>query len=335
MVDNDTILLVNSSYNIEEIKNQGEELPDEELPDEELPDEELPDEELPDEELQDENENISVQKTNTDLSKNVEMLNKCCICGTIRNVGNYLDKIFENMELIGSLFDDYVIILYYDNSSDNTLQKIKEYKRKNQRLSFFINKFPMSTQRTFNLAKGRNFLIDTIKKNYSNYKYFIMMDCDDVCARDMNLRLLKEYLYRTDWDSLSFNHPTGYYDCWAFSKNPYVISCHHFKDGGTKYVNYLSRIINNTKRHELIPCLSAFNGFAIYRTHMYLNCRYQGKINLNYLPKSVVARNIRLCGKIIYPLGLGIQDCEHRKFHIQAFNKNKARNRISPLCLFK
>ena len=53
---------------------------------------------------------------------------KCCICGTVRNCGPYLDKIFNNMELVGSLFKDYRIILYYDKSNDNTLQKIKEYK---------------------------------------------------------------------------------------------------------------------------------------------------------------------------------------------------------------
>jgi len=50
---------------------------------------------------------------------------KSCICGAVRNVEQYLDKVFSNMEKVGSLFDDYVIILYYDNFSDNTLQKLK------------------------------------------------------------------------------------------------------------------------------------------------------------------------------------------------------------------
>ena len=31
----------------------------------------------------------------------------CCICGTVRKCGPYLNKVFENIEKIGSLFDDF------------------------------------------------------------------------------------------------------------------------------------------------------------------------------------------------------------------------------------
>lgn len=34
----------------------------------------------------------------------------CCICGPVKNCGPYLDKVFENIEKIGSR---YYIILYY------------------------------------------------------------------------------------------------------------------------------------------------------------------------------------------------------------------------------
>ena len=56
---------------------------------------------------------------------------KCCICGTVKNCGIYLDNIFKNMEQISSLFDDYVIILYYDNSDDDTLIKLNNLKYSN------------------------------------------------------------------------------------------------------------------------------------------------------------------------------------------------------------
>ena len=68
---------------------------------------------------------------------------KCCICGTIRNCAPYLDKIFQNMELIGSLFEDYVIILYYDESYDDTLEKLKNYQKENNKLYFYVNKSPL------------------------------------------------------------------------------------------------------------------------------------------------------------------------------------------------
>ena len=106
---------------------------------------------------------------------------KCCICGTVRNCGKYLDKIFKNMERIGTLFADYAIILYYDESNDNTLQKLKEYQQKNSKLILHINTEPLLDYRTHRIAKGRNKCLDIMKENYNDYEYFIMMDCDDRC----------------------------------------------------------------------------------------------------------------------------------------------------------
>jgi hypothetical protein len=278
-----------------------------------------------------ETKNINIENVTT--SSNT--FGKCCICGCVKNVGQYLDKIFQNMELIGSLFDDYVIILYYDVSTDNTLQKMREYKRKNSRFMFFINNTYVMRYRTYNLAKGRNFIIKTIRERFSDYPYFIMMDCDDVCARDMKLQLLCEYLKRNDWDSLSFNHPTGYYDMWALSKYPFVMSCHHFNNGCFIYANFIQTLIKNTPRNSLIKCISAFNGFAIYRTPLFLNCNYNGVFDISYLSKKIINQNIKLCGSIIINNQSKNEDCEHRRFHYEAITKNNARIRISPLRLFK
>jgi hypothetical protein len=255
---------------------------------------------------------------------------KCCICGTVRNCGPYLDKIFENMELIGNLFEDYVIILYYDKSCDNTLEKIKKYEKHNPKCIFYVNTSPLLEYRTHRLALGRNTILNVIKQNYSDYPFFIMMDCDDACASDINISILKKYLYRNDWDALSFNHPRSYYDSWALSKRPFVISCHHFRYPA-QGMNLIATIIKKTPVDKLIKCLSAFNGFSIYRKEKFINCYYDGRFRIDYLPKELVEENIKYSGKIIRRMK---EDCEHRHFHIQAFLENKARIRISPLCLF-
>ena len=64
----------------------------------------------------------------------------CCICGPVKNCGPYLNKVFENIEKLGSLFNEYKIVIYYDHSSDNTLELLKEYQKKNTRLIFYVNK---------------------------------------------------------------------------------------------------------------------------------------------------------------------------------------------------
>ena len=116
---------------------------------------------------------------------------KCCIGGTIKNVGKFLDKIFKNMELIGTLFEDYVIILYYDNSQDNTLNKINAYKLKNDKLQIIINKEKPLEFRTHRISKGRNDILQMIRTDFKDYEYFIMMDCDDRCSYNIRLPLLK------------------------------------------------------------------------------------------------------------------------------------------------
>ena len=160
------------------------------------------------------------------------------------------------------------------------------------------------------------------------------MDCDDRCDYNINLNLLKNYLIRDDWDSLSFKHPSGYYDSWALSIYPYVLSCHHFSDNGLGQ-RYITKIIDRTPRHKLISCFSAFNGFAIYRKNKFKNCWYNGKFWLNYISPKLIKHNILVAGPIFVKNdSLKNEDCEHRFFHFSAIKKNNARIRISPLCLF-
>jgi hypothetical protein len=257
---------------------------------------------------------------------------KCCICGTVRNCEKYLDNIFILMEKIGSLFEDYKIILYYDVSSDNTLEKLNNYSIKNNKLILLINSGPLLNYRTHRIALGRNKCLKTMREKFNDYEHFIMMDCDDRCDYNIKLELLKNYLLRDDWDSLSFNHPAGYYDTWALSKRPFVVSCHHFKDPCLGQ-NYISNIIKRTPRHKLIRCLSAFNGFSIYRTSKFKDCWYDGRFRLDYIPKKLLIENIRASGNIL-PEKNKDEDCEHRFFHFSAFTKHTARIMISPLCLF-
>ena len=256
---------------------------------------------------------------------------KCCICGTVRNCGKYLDKKFNAMKQIETIFDECVIILYYDNSNDNTLIKLKEYEEKFSNFILYVNTNEMLQYRTHRIAAGRNKCLQIMREKYPSFEYFIMMDCDDKGAYNIKLPLLKHYLNVTEWDALSFNHPVGYYDSWALSIRPHIIShCFLDRKGGVKTIN---KLIKACPQNGLIKCLSAFNGFAIYRANKFVNCFYDGKCNLGYIPKNLINENIRYAGKFNLSR-TNKEDCEHRSFHINAVLKNKAKIRISPHCLF-
>ena len=271
---------------------------------------------------------------------------KCCICGPVRNCGPFLDKVFQNIEKIGSLFEDYEILVYYDKSTDNTLIKLKQYQKINPRLKIYINSILTSPYRTHRLATARNFCLNYIKtKDLNEYPFFIMMDFDDVNCKEVRPEILKKYLDRDmdDWDGLSFNTSPMYYDIWALSIFPYCFSYNHFKNtlihNHAFIKNYIDKKLKNLKKGELLSCISSFNGFSIYRTSKFLNTQYDGKVRLDLLPKKyltahMIAANSKIIFKDYGHIKGKYEDCEHRAFHMKAINNDNAKIMITKDILF-
>ena len=259
---------------------------------------------------------------------------KCCICGTVKNCGPFLEKVFKNIETIGKIFDDYRIIIAYDESNDNSLHFLQDYKISHtNKFILHIGSEPLSEYRVYNISNARNKCLDTIRSQFTDYDYFIMIDCDDVCSSPVKLEYLLYYLtINTDWDALTFNKEP-YYDLWALSKYPYSFSCMHFKDWKT-LGTYIENIIKGTPPKTLIPCLSAFNGFAIYRTNKFIDGVYDPTPRFDLLPKHLFDANKKVSGPIYLKGKAGLVDCEHRSFHFMAINKSNARIRIAPEIIF-
>ena len=266
----------------------------------------------------------------------------CCFCGAVKNCGPYLNKVFENIEKLASLFNDYRIVLFYDKSKDDTLQKLKDFQKRNPKVFFYVNKRPMSSFRTHNLAIARNWCLQYVKTNKEIFPFFVMMDFDDVNCKEVSPETLKKYLKREDWDALSFQTDPNYYDIWALSIYPYCFSYNHFANNVQNYnimQSYVSNLLKKLPSNELQPCISAFNGFAIYRTCKFLNTYYDGRIRLDLIPKSHLeshkkVTNSNLIFKKYVTVDGRYEDCEHRAFHILASKNSGAKIRISPGVLF-
>ena len=168
----------------------------------------------------------------------------CCICGTVKNCGPYLNKVLNNMEKIGSIFENYQIIIYYDHSTDNTLEIIKNFQKNNDKLLLYVNKKLISPFRTHNLAIARNFCLEYVKNHKDKFPFFIMMDCDDVNCKEVNIDILKKYLYTNSWDGLSFNSSPKYYDIWGLSIYPFCFSYNHFEQN-VKFYNIIQNYMDN------------------------------------------------------------------------------------------
>ena len=54
-------------------------------------------------------------------------LTNAYICGCARNNAAFLDDIFKNISLLSTLFNYIFIIIFYDESTDNTLEILEKY----------------------------------------------------------------------------------------------------------------------------------------------------------------------------------------------------------------
>jgi glycosyltransferase involved in cell wall biosynthesis len=215
----------------------------------------------------------------------------CCICGPVRNCGPYLKKVLQNIEKIGSLFDDYKIVIYYDKSTDNSLAILKEYQKTNPRLHLYVNQNRISQFRTHNLAIASNFCLNFVRNNKDLFPYFIMMDFDDVNCKEVDVNVLEKYIKRENngWDALSFNTTPEYYDIWALRspemgvdfdcldmlsrKKMFLLGSRGFLN---QYDCYVTRFQKHIPRNaNWIQCQSAFGGMALYKTASIKN-KYNG-----------------------------------------------------------
>ena len=286
---------------------------------------------------------------------------QCCFCGPVRNCAAFLPAVMRNIQKLGSqLFrNQYAVVIFYDKSSDTSLSVLKTWKIKLERefgvpMHLFINPATMlSPYRTHRIAAARNKCLDIIKKNYAveTCPYFIMMDFDDPNSKPCWPERLQKYFDPSKplldkWDALSFQTAPHYYDIWALSIAPFSFSYNHVLGNDVFYgiiQKYMDKKLAKTK--GLVSCISAFNGFAIYKTAVFLSCRYSGDIRTSVqLSKSIQPKWIEEHKRATRSRQLEFrdyghvkgahEDCEHRPFHMQAIQKKRARIKISPEIVF-
>jgi hypothetical protein len=280
---------------------------------------------------------------------------KTYICGCVRDCDKHLNAVFKNIETIAAMFDDYHIIMAFDTSEDLSLKTLCEQKRKlGRKMEILINREPLQNLRTVRIANARNSLLKRVNElnqipEYTGFGYFIMIDMDDVCSANMQPEVLQKVIQAErdgtpgPWDTLSFNRP-GYYDAWALSADPCFFSCWHFargRDVVKQMRQYIDTLLKELPPGELLRCVSAFNGFAIYRNNgVFFDSaacsfiQYDGVVSktLELMPNAWIESTAKAVGQ---PISLHRPDeCEHRPFHLRAILLNNARICISPECLF-
>jgi len=258
-----------------------------------------------------------------------------------------LPVILENIQDLRPLFQTIQIVAFYDKSSDRSLEILES---SDLPIIIMKNLEKQSPIRTENISKARNYILEIIRQQFADYPFFIMMDSNRYsCTGKIRPPVLQTMIDRQDeWDAISFDREDGYYDLWALSIPPLLFGFDHFQprqpavDAIKKYINEILSDYKANRPNELIPVLSAFNGFSMYKTEKFLNCHYSSDIDISLFPPDILKENMALINlPICYsrldynsqPIMEG--DCEHRHFHLEAVKRFNARIRISVQSLFE
>ena len=289
----------------------------------------------------------------------MDINNNCVIGLCVYNNERGLPSVLSNIVKISQskLFDKITVVAFYDASADKSYSILESFKnqhsksgpgfshelietviisnhKKEIRMSFGNASRVIDKSRTMRIANARNEILNYMRfahKRGQVNKYFIMMDSNEyACVGQINIDTLRSAIQRSDeWDSISFDREAGYYDYWALSFDPHIYSFYHVQNKDETLqdmvASFATKLNASLDSHTLIPVYSAFNGFAIYKTNMFLNCSYSSLIHIQLFPKQLLPRKL---------LNRFKNDCEHRKFHLEAIKKNGARIMVSPLSIF-
>ena len=264
------------------------------------------------------------------------------ICFCVRNCSTYLERIFQNIKLLTDN-TTYKIssIFVYDNCTDSSEQLLHEYKTNSNHDVYLKHIDNTSRLRTVRIATARNACLDVIYNELTNVSHHIMADCDDINAHSWNIDTIHKYITNydnDDWDCISFNRE-GYYDIWALLIDEFKHHCWGFGKKSRNIVNtmrsYIIDKLNNSTENS-IYCLSAFNGFAIYKTEKFKEIRYDGTYNnMKLLITDDERENTLQLFKTKYGIAHIHIDhskqecCEHIFYHLTATQKNKCIIKIS------
>lgn len=216
------------------------------------------------------------------------------ICGIVKNCDKRLNVNINHAIKTGEAFQDYRVIIYENNSTDNTKKILTNFKN-NSKFIIKSEDIDLNNKENFDLwaytkitgsshpcrieliSNARNKVVDEINNSeFNNFSYVIWIDMDSN-GWDIN-GIIHSFLNKHSWDVVYANNPHNYYDLYALrdkrlSFGPEIIGDLFW----TQLPNFKINPNNN-----LIPVYSAFGGLGIYKKEIFKNHKFYFKVN-NYV----------------------------------------------------
>ena len=247
---------------------------------------------------------------NTDILPNILFnykINKHIIInGVCRNISKYIFNSFHKFIYLTQYFYKCSIIIYENDSTDDTLKLLNDYKNKFNNINIIIlSEKNINGSITQRISHARNSILKYIDTNKLNPDYLITLDMDDILLDFKCDSILYPFEENIKWSMFGGNSEI-YYDMWALRtlKEPYK---DFWKDKkiNNKIIVPIDKILESyfkiSKDSKPLPVFSCFNGIGIYKYKDIINCYYNGD-----------------------------NTCEHIQFHQSMIKKNNAKLFIHP-----
>lgn len=210
---------------------------------------------------------------------------KVILCGICRNTETGFYTTVHNMEQIGSYFKDYAVVIYENNSTDNTATFYQYWAKRNPKVTFVSETIPtnlLPSSRTEKIALARNSMLDLIRdEKFDDFDYVIMADLDFTKPWPVE-EIINTINSPLEWDCVTANgilNNNQYFDRYAFRDKRYPFGPEILGD-------YFWEILNNTlffynEEKHYVPVYSAFGGLAIYKRASLIPFSYSGIVTEN------------------------------------------------------
>lgn len=260
-------------------------------------------------------------------------------CSIVRDCANNLQHNIYTIEKIASYFKKYNILIFENNSLDNTKKVLQDWANNNININIHTEDYDESKYDTISVPKGynksnsrkriqkmvdyRNQYLEYIEFHNLQADYIIIVDLD---VADISLKgVISSFGTEQEWDAIASN---------CYSRSPKLKKRYHdtyaLIEDGKENIPQSELTIDNNRylwanlniNMPFIRVFSAFGGLAIYKYESIKGLRYS-VINNHYGGVEVKCEHVSI--------HYGLKDRGHNKTYINPNMRIKYQNTLTTI----